>query len=62
MIDILSPYAKAVVAAICGILVSTLVVVQSVVGDGFSVEDGIVVAVALLQAVVVYLVPNKPPE
>ena len=59
MPDVLSPYAKAVVAAVCGIIVSVLVVMQSVSGDGFSLQDWLVIGVALFQAVVVYLVPNQ---
>lgn len=60
--DLLSPYAKAVVAAVTGIAISVLVVVQSVSEDGMSSQDWIVVAIALLTSVGVYLVPNKPKD
>jgi hypothetical protein len=55
----MSKYLKALVA----VVVAGLVAVQTAIGDGaFSDDDWKAIGTALLTAVLVYLVPNKPAE
>jgi len=59
----MSRYAKTWVAVIVAVLIAGLQTALSVLGDGiWTMEDTIVVLLAIVGAVGVYAVPNTPPQ
>jgi hypothetical protein len=56
----MSAYAKSIVSAIVAVLYATLVVYQSVTGDGLQLVDLLPVLIALFGALLTYVVPNVP--
>jgi peptidoglycan/LPS O-acetylase OafA/YrhL len=58
VLDKIKPYAKAIVA----VLVAVVVAVQAALTDGeITTDEWKAIAGAFVAAVLVYLVPNKPP-
>jgi hypothetical protein len=57
----MSSYAKAIVAAVAAVIIAGIQAALSLLGDGtWTVEDTLVVILAIVGAVAVYAVPNKP--
>ena len=57
----MSSYAKAIVATVAAVLIAGLQAALSLIGEGtWTTEDTLVVVAAVVGAIAVYAVPNKP--
>jgi hypothetical protein len=57
----MSSYAKAIIAVVVAVLIAGAQAAMSALGDGnWTTEDTLVVILAILGAVGVYAIPNKP--
>lgn len=54
--------AKFWVAAVAAILIAGLTAYEGVAADGLNPQEWVTIALAVLGAITVYLVPNAPPE